>query len=88
MDKKEIRKKAKNLDPAVRMGKSGLTTGVLEEIKNQLKLHNLIKVKLLKSLVDSVDKKALISEIVNSTNSELILSVGNTFVLWNRKNYK
>jgi RNA-binding protein len=88
MDKKEIRKKAKNLQPAVRMGKSGLTTGVLEEIKNQLKLHNLIKVKLLKSLVDSIDKKAFISEIADSTNSELILSVGNTFVLWNRKNYK
>ncbi len=88
MDKKEIRKKAKIIQPAVRIGKSGLTTGVLQEIKNQLKLHNLIKVKLLKSLVDSIDKKAFIAEIANSTNSELILSVGNAFVLWNRKNYK
>lgn len=71
----------------VRIGKSGLTAGVLEEIRNQLKLHHMIKIKLLKS-AETEDRKAFAAEIAEKTNSELIMLIGGSFVLWDRKNYK
>ena len=88
MNKSDLRKKAQSLVAMVRIGKSGITAGVIEEIKNQLKLHHLIKIKLLKSASDSEDRKQLAAKIAENTNSEVIAVVGNSLVLWDRKNYK
>lgn len=88
MDNKEIkqmRSKAKLLEPMVRIGKNGLTEASINEIKKQLKKKKLIKIKLLKSIED---RKKLAKEIAEKTDSVLIESVGFVVVVYKRNIYK
>ena len=43
---KELRKKALGLEPLVMLGKNGLDTAQIEELKTQLKRKKLIKVRM------------------------------------------
>ena len=80
-EKTILRAKAKKLEPILRVGKQGLTENIIKEINKLIKKKNLIKIKFLKSSFDGKDKKQLIQELINKTNSELIESVGNVVVL-------
>lgn len=82
---KELRAKAKILEPIVRIGKNGLSEASVNEIKKQLARKKLIKIKLLKS---AEDRKHLAKEIAEKTNSELIEAVGFIVVLFKRNIYK
>ena len=79
--KTELKLKAKSLEPIVRIGKNGLTEGIVNEMIRQLKKKKLIKVKLLKSFVQDRNKKELIEEISSATDSEVIDLVGFVVVL-------
>lgn len=81
INKLKLRSKAKTLEPILRIGKNGLTNGVIGEIKLQLKKNRLIKIKLLKSFIQDKDKKELVKEISELTNSEIIEFVGFTLTL-------
>ena len=72
--KKKLKAHAHSLKPVVRLGQSGLTSNVLDEIESAITHHELIKVKV--SAVDRDDKKAIIQEIADKTASELIQSIG------------
>ena len=76
MELKELKAKAQQLKPALRIGKSGLTDSVIEEIKAQLKKKKLIKIKLLKSVLAESDKKNVIDELLEKTNAILVSKVG------------
>ena len=76
-----LRRRAKKLEPVVRIGKSGLSESLVQEIKKVLDKRKLIKIKLLQSSIDNADKDKLIEEIVAKTQSELIESVGNMVVI-------
>ena len=82
--KHELVEKAKLLEPILRIGKSGLTEGVIKEIKVQLKQNKLIKIKLLKGALVEKDRKTLAKEIAEKTNSELIHQVGFVVVLYKK----
>jgi len=75
---------AKHLEPILRIGKSGLTDGVLKEIEKQLKKRKLIKIKFLKSALDGKNRKEFAKEIATKTRSELIDQVGFVIVLYRR----
>lgn len=79
---KELKKKARFLNPIIRIGKSGITDNIIEEIKKHLKLRHLIKIKFLKSFVDSFDKHDAAESIVKSTNAIIIERKGNTMVIY------
>ncbi len=79
----QLRSKAKNLEPILRIGKNGLTEHVLNELIKLLKKKKLIKIKLLKSAVNK-NKKELINNLVEKTDSELIEAVGNVIVLYRK----
>lgn len=82
----KLRAKAKNLKPVVRIGKSGITDGVLREIKLQLGKKGLIKIKLLKSFVkDRAFKKRVIDELLKKTNATLIQDIGSIIALYKKK---
>ena len=68
-----------NLPILVRIGKSGLTENVIDEIKKQLKKNKVIKIKFLKTAI--TDKKKLFAEIAEKTNSKIMKKVGFTIVL-------
>lgn len=87
MSKKELKEKGKYLEPVIRIGKAGLTEGVIKEIKLQLKKKNLIKVKLLKGALEQKDKKQLANELAEKTGSELIDRVGFVVVLYKKEKY-
>lgn len=84
MEKKELAEKSKELEPVIRIGKNGITEGIIEEIKSQLKKKKLIKIKFLKSAMEDIDKKVLAKRIAEDTNSELIDQVGFIVVLHKR----
>ena len=73
---------AKKLEPAVRIGKSGLTEGILTEISKLLDSKSLIKIKLLRTSFN--DRKKFVEDLVLKTRSELIESVGNVVVLYRK----
>jgi RNA-binding protein len=82
---KEMKSKAMLLKPMVRIGKAGLTDGLIKEINNHLKKKKLIKVKFLKSFMESKEKKQAVQELVEKTNSVLVRKVGFTATLYRAK---
>jgi RNA-binding protein len=85
MDKKflrTLRQQSHDLQPLVRIGKGGITETLVEEILKHLKKRKLVKVKLLQSFEG--DRKETAQELVDKTESVLVLLVGGTVVLWRR----
>ena len=88
MPNKELKQKAKSLEPSVRIGKSGLTESIINEIKIQLEKKNLVKVKFLKAFIQGRDKKELAMELAEKTGSTLIDKVGFVAVLCKNQRFK
>ena len=78
--------KAKGLSPNLRIGKASVTDNMVEEIKNQLRVRDMIKIKILKSALDTKSKREIIDEISDKTKGKLIMEIGNVFVIY--KKYK
>lgn len=78
---KQLREKAKLLEPTVRIGKNGLTDSAVEEIRKQVKKRGIVKVKMLRSFVEGKKKKEVALKVAEQAESELIDSVGFVFVL-------
>ncbi len=84
MDKtlKEKKKMAHDLDATIRMGKSGVTKALIDEIKGQIKRKDAVKVKLLGTKRE--ETKQIASELAERCSAELIDVRGNTVVLWKK----
>ncbi|MGF7118511.1 RNA-binding protein [Methanobacterium oryzae] len=67
----------------INIGKSGINENVIEEIKRQLKAHEVIKLKFAKNL--SSEKQNYINNIIEKSNSKLIDLRGNVAVIFKRK---
>jgi RNA-binding protein len=78
-DRKSI---AAKLEATVRMGKSGVTTALIEEIKAQVKKKGMVKVKLLGTRRE--ETKQIAAELAQRCNAELVDVRGNTVSLWKR----
>ena len=85
---RKLRENAKRLEPAVRIGKNGLTDGAINEIKRQLEKKELVKVKLFKSFVENKNRKSVAEDIAEKTDSAIIDHVGFVIVLKKSKVYK
>ncbi|KXJ49622.1 MAG: ribosome assembly RNA-binding protein YhbY [Cycloclasticus sp.] len=72
--KKKLKAHAHGLKPVVRLGQSGLTDNVLDEIELAIEHHELIKVKI--SAEDRDDKKLTIQKIADRTRSDIVQSIG------------
>ncbi len=70
---------ASRLETTLHVGKSGIGS-VVEELKKQLKLKEMVKVKLLKTAFLEGDKKELPKKLAELTGSELIEVRGNTAI--------
>lgn len=81
MDIIKLRSKAKLLEPLIRIGKNGLTQGAVKEIIQMLKKKTIVKIKLLKAFTHGKDKKEIVKEITEKTNSILIQQIGNIITL-------
>ena len=81
---KELKQKAKIIDPIIRIGKKGLTEETIIQIKEFLKKRKLIKIKFLKSFLEDNDKKKAAEELCSKTGAELIDKVGFVVVIYKR----
>ena len=81
---KNIRKQAlsREIQPTVRIGKSGITDALYDEIKGQLKTRSLVKIKANRGLFDRDAIKEVWNHLAEETSSVLVVSRGNIAVLW------
>ncbi|MCZ7357633.1 MAG: YhbY family RNA-binding protein [Candidatus Methanoperedens sp.] len=79
MKRQESRADATLIEPSLQVGKSGIES-MAEELKKQLKLKKLIKVKFLKSAIAEGNKQDMAVKLADLTNSDLIEVRGNTAV--------
>ncbi|HLC65452.1 MAG TPA: YhbY family RNA-binding protein [Candidatus Nanoarchaeia archaeon] len=73
--------KARSLEPSLRIGKNGLSSAMVKEIKSQLDKRGLVKIKMLKSYTAGKDKNGIVGEITEKTNAKVVESVGNIILL-------
>ena len=83
--KKELMRRALEINPTVHVGKDGLKDSVYEEIKAQLKKNRLIKVKVL-SNADS-ETKEIAEEIAANTDAVVVDVRGGVTVLTDKRTW-
>lgn len=79
-----MRRKPTLLKAVIQIGKEGITSGVVEELKRQLKEKKLVKVKFLRSALIKTEREQLAKELQEKTGAILIEIRGNTAVYQRR----
>ncbi len=79
MNRQKYKAEATLLEPSLQIGKSGIEN-VAQELKNQLKARQMIKVRFLRTALLETNKQELAEKLSNLTDSELIEIRGNTAV--------
>jgi RNA-binding protein len=74
--------KSREFKASVRVGKSGLTETVLNEIRQQLQARELVKIKVNKGLFEREQRSEVWRFLAEETSSRLVLQRGNIGVLW------
>lgn len=77
-----LRKLAHHLEPIFQIGKSGVTSVLLEQLANALEARELIKVHILESAL--LDTKQTAHEIAVSLGAEPVQAIGSKFVLYKK----
>ena len=78
--KKYLKQKSHSLKPLILLGKHGLTSNLLKQIKEVVLDHELLKIKILDT--SPVNKKDAAVQICNECDSEIIQSIGKTLVIY------
>lgn len=81
--RQELKARAHKLKPVVMIGSNGLTDAVKKEIDRALNDHELIKVKV--AAEDREGRQAVLAEITDSMQAELVQLIGSIGVLFRRK---
>lgn len=71
------------MDVIIEIGKSGLTPGLISEIKRQLELKKRIKVRIRKSALTGCDRKEFAQKVADASGSKLLKAMG--YVVWLEK---
>jgi RNA-binding protein len=74
-----LKARAQRLDPVLRIGKAGLSDAFFAALDEVLTRHELVKIKFDQF---KEQKKTLIPQIVERSQSQLVLRVGNVAVLY------
>ena len=77
---KDIINKVRLESPKVRIGKNGITEGILREVRNVLKKDKVVKIKCLKVIPTDVARD-IGKNIAELTNSEVVDVRGKTIIL-------
>lgn len=73
---------SRNFDVSVRIGKSGITPALIDEVNSQFKNKKLVKIKANKGLFKKSDINDVWKYISSETGSVVVLARGNVAVLW------
>lgn len=73
---------SKDFQPSVRIGKSGITENLVEEIDAQLSTKDIVKIKINRGLYERSQIDDVWKYLSDETNSTIISARGNVCVLW------
>ena len=81
-----IRRQAmdREFQPSVRIGKTGITPNIVEEIRAQLKKRKLVKIKINKGIYERDSRTQVWDYLAEETSSVIVLARGNVGVLWSQ----
>ncbi len=74
-----LKGRAHQLKPTVMIGNAGLTEAVLKEIELTLKLHELIKIRV---MAERTERVAILTEICTKLNAEPVQHIGKILVIF------
>lgn len=74
----------RNFQPSVRIGKTGITPNIVEEISTQLKKRKLVKIKINKGIYERDSRTQVWDYLAEETSSVIVLARGNVGVLWSQ----
>ena len=81
-DKKILRAQAQQYRSLFKIGKDGISDNLIATLDDSLRAHELVKLNLLKTAPLSTAEAAAM--LAQATDSELVHSIGRTFVLYRR----
>ena len=81
-DKKILRAQAQQYRSLFQIGKDGISDNLIATLDDSLRAHELVKLTLLKTAPLSTAEAAAM--LAQATDSELVHSIGRTFVLYRR----
>jgi RNA-binding protein len=81
-EKRELKAQAQRLEPALRLGRAGVSDSFLKGLDEALAQHGLVKVKFTDF---KEEKKEIAPQLAERTGSELIMRVGNVAVYYRPK---
>ena len=70
-----------HLKATIRIGKGGVTDGILDEIRKQLDKHGVVKIKMLGAFTDSNDRKGVARDLATKVGAKLMHAIGGVVVL-------
>jgi len=73
---------SKDFQPSVRIGKSGITENLVEEIDAQLSTKDIVKIKINRGLFERSQVNDVWKHLAEETNSTIVSARGNVCVLW------
>jgi RNA-binding protein len=89
-EKKKLRQlqlKSRHLDATIWIGKDGASEELLKQVINQLKARELVKLKVHKSALATIETTQLAEKIAESTDATLIEVMGHTLTLYKRREH-
>jgi len=69
------------LKPVIRVGKNGVTENIINDVKNLVKKKKIVKIKVLRSALNSATMKDIADKIVEETNLKIVQLRGHSVVV-------
>jgi RNA-binding protein len=80
--KRRIKRRLSGEKPTIWIGKNGASQELIKEINKQLEKEEVVKVKILKSVLAEDQAKQIASKIAEQTEASLVEVRGHTFMLY------
>jgi len=84
--KRYLRSLAHALDPVVQVGKAGLSDGVLAQVREQLRAHELVKVRFAKEC--ELQPAEAVAPLCEQTDCAFVQKTGRVLTLYRRHDHK
>jgi len=82
---KKLRSSSKVTDPTIWIGKGGASEHLIQQVENQLRSRELVKLKLQKTAHKNSETLVVAEKIAASTGSTLVDVIGHTFTLYRKR---
>jgi len=82
--KRHVRHKLKDEKPTIWIGKDGLTNQLSSEIEKQLNKNKMLKIKILKSALQTETAKDIATKAAEQAGAALVEVRGHIFILYRR----